>query len=316
MSTRDEPQTPHELKEKLLLKYQSHSLEDLPHGYELENSNGTCFCLETKENIKIKVPSPQRIKKIIIEDLKLLNGIGQAKEVKLKSDGYKTLKDMCEHPLHGPDAETICKLMEDENFQKISDWISEAYFPSHHLNTLCMSARDPENFLFMDIETLGLDGVPLILIGVAQASKGKVETVQYLLRDLNEEKAALESFVSLSGEETLMVSFNGRGFDAPFIKRRLKHHQMNLDLPKEHLDLLYPTRRLWKSELPNCKLQTIEKYLFGIERVEDVPGYLVPDFYKTYLKEDNIGPLIPIIEHNREDVLTLIRLLSLIQKES
>ncbi|HMK53905.1 MAG TPA: ribonuclease H-like domain-containing protein, partial [Methanobacteriaceae archaeon] len=94
------------------------------------------------------------------------------------------------------------------------------------------------------------------------------------------------------------------------------HHHMDLDIPQDHLDLLYPSRNKWKSDLPNCQLQTLEKHLFGIERVDDVPGYLVPEFYKTYLKEGNIGPLIPIIEHNREDVITLIRLLSLIQKES
>jgi len=316
MASRDETQDPHKLKEKLLLKYQDISLDELDHGYELETSQGACFCLETKENIKIKIPSPHRIEKIIIEDLKLLKGIGQSKEIKLKSEGYKTLKDLCEHPRHGSDAEVICQLVENQDFQKISDWINDVYFPSHPLNTFCMSARDPENFLFMDIETLGLDGVPLILIGVARAFKGKVETVQYLLRDLGEEKAVLESFISLVDEETLMVSFNGRRFDAPFIKRRLKHHHMDLDLPEDHLDLLYPSRSKWKSDLPNCQLQTLEKYLFGIERIDDVPGYLVPEFYKTYLKEGNIGPLIPIIEHNREDVITLIRLLSLIQKES
>ena len=52
-----------------------------------------------------------------------------------------------------------------------------------------------------------------------------------------------------------------------------------------------------------------------MERHEDVPSGLVPDFYKTYLKTGNIGPLIPIIEHNRQDVVTLARLLSQLYQE-
>ncbi len=51
-----------------------------------------------------------------------------------------------------------------------------------------------------------------------------------------------------------------------------------------------------------------------MERESDVPSSQVPDFYKTYMKTGNIGPLIPIVEHNREDVVTLARLLSKLQE--
>ena len=67
--------------------------------------------------------------------------------------------------------------------------------------------------------------------------------------------------------------------------------------------------------MPNCKLQTLEKHLFDFERVDDVPSSLVPSFYKTYNETGNIGPLIPIIEHNREDVVTLARILSRLHTE-
>ena len=122
-------------------------------------------------------------------------------------------------------------------------------------------------------------------------------------------------FFSLYHDKTLLVSFNGRSFDAPFIRRRMKHHHLDYPDPAHHLDLLYPARYNWKSQLPNCQLQTLERYLFDLERVDDVPGHLVPDYYRTYLHEGNIGPLVPILEHNRMDVVTLIRLLSLIQQD-
>jgi hypothetical protein len=306
---------PYELKKRLLLKYQDHSLEDLPHGTEVENIHGTCFSFKQKEKIKIKIPSPEKIEKQILTDLKLLKGVGRAKENKLKKDGYHTLRELAEHDSYGPEATHICNLVDDKDFTQLSEHITRVFFPSHPLNTLCMSARDPEDLLFMDIETLGLDGVPLILIGVARASGNKVETMQFLLRDLNEEKAVLESYFSLNHDKTLLVSFNGRSFDAPFIRRRMRHHQLDYQDPAHHLDLMYPSRSNWKSSLPNCQLQTLERHLFDLERVDDVPSHLVPDYYRTYLQEDNIGPLVPILEHNREDVLTLIRLLSLIQKD-
>jgi uncharacterized protein YprB with RNaseH-like and TPR domain len=114
-------------------------------------------------------------------------------------------------------------------------------------------------------------------------------------------------------ENTVLVTFNGRNFDVPFIKRRMKYYFMKNRFPQAHIDLLYTSRSNWKTELPNCQLQTLEKHLFNIERIEDVPCYMVPEYYQTYLKKNNIGPLIPIIEHNRIDVVTLARLLSRIQ---
>jgi uncharacterized protein YprB with RNaseH-like and TPR domain len=67
--------------------------------------------------------------------------------------------------------------------------------------------------------------------------------------------------------------------------------------------------------LPNCKLTTIEKHLFGIEREDDIPSGLVPEFYKIYTKTNNIGPLIPIIEHNRQDIITLAKIFSKLHEE-
>ncbi len=70
----------------------------------------------------------------------------------------------------------------------------------------------------MDIETLGLKGVPLILIGVARVESNHILVDQYLLRNLNEERAALEAFVSHVDDDTVFVSFNGQTFDVPYIK--------------------------------------------------------------------------------------------------
>ena len=91
----------------------------------------------------------------------------------------------------------------------------------------------------------------------------------------------------------------------PFIKNRCRYNRIdgNLDLP--HLDLMYFAKNLWSDELPNCQLQTIERELFGIEREGDVPGQYIPGYYDTYLEKNNIGPVVPIIEHNCQDIISL-----------
>ncbi len=168
------------------------------------------------------------------------------------------------------------------------------------------SLVNEKNFKFMDIETLGLSNVPIILIGVAEIEKDKIKTTQYLLRKPEEEAAVIEGYLSHLDENSAHVTFNGKFFDVPFIKNRADYWGLNsntLNLP--HYDLLYYGRYLWKNQLPNCKLQTIEKYKFNHERQGDVPGQFIPGYYDTYLKEGNIGPLIPIVEHNKQDIISL-----------
>ncbi|WP_405303272.1 ribonuclease H-like domain-containing protein, partial [Methanobrevibacter sp.] len=169
----------------------------------------------------------------------------------------------------------------------------------------CISLTDFENFKFMDIETKGLSNVPVILIGVAEIKGKDIVCSQYFLRDYSEEDAVLDAYLSHLDEDSVHVTFNGKSFDVPFIKNRCTYNRIsaNLDLP--HLDLMHFAKNLWRDELPNCKLQTIEREFFGIERKDDVPGQYIPEYYDTYLSEDNIGPIVPIIEHNRQDIISL-----------
>ena len=65
---------------------------------------------------------------------------------------------------------------------------------------------------------------------------------------------------------------------------------------------------MWKNRYPSLRLSAIEKEIFGIVREGDVCGQMVPEFYETYLKTGNCGPLVPIVTHNRQDVLSLAML--------
>lgn len=169
----------------------------------------------------------------------------------------------------------------------------------------CASIPEAENFKFMDIETLGLSNVPLILIGVAEIKGNNIVSSQYFLRDLDEELAVLKAYFSHLDEDSVHVTFNGKTFDVPFIRNRLNYHRVNINFNLAHIDLMYYAKYLWANDLPNCQLKTIEKYKFGIERKDDVPGQYIPGYYNTYLETRNIGPMVPIIEHNRQDIISL-----------
>jgi uncharacterized protein YprB with RNaseH-like and TPR domain len=75
-----------------------------------------------------------------------------------------------------------------------------------------------------------------------------------------------------------------------------------------HFDILHSARRQWKRVMPDCRLTTLETRLFGIVRDGDIPSSMVPEFYATYLATGNAGPLVPIVSHNRQDLVTLTRL--------
>ena len=96
-----------------------------------------------------------------------------------------------------------------------------------------------------------------------------------------------------------------KSFDVPFIRNRCIYNRINHDLELPHLDLMYFAKNLWKGSLPNFKLQTIEEEIFGITRYRDVPGQYIPGYYDTYLSKKNIGPVVPIIQHNCQDIISL-----------
>ena len=100
----------------------------------------------------------------------------------------------------------------------------------------------------MDIETLGLSNVPIILIGVAEIKKDRIISSQYFLRDIYEEGAVIEAYLSHLDDDSVHVTFNGKSFDVPFIKNRCLYNRINANLDLPHLDLMYFAKNLWKDD--------------------------------------------------------------------
>ncbi len=295
----------YKLKDKLLMENEGKCLEDLIKGEEIITSKGPCYEIKNTSKIKFNTISPKIAKEKILTDLKVLKGIGEARELKLKDEGYKTIEDLKDHERFGKDASLFLKIIETEDKIEIEDFICQCYPKSHPLVLYSSSFSNENDFIFLDIETLGFFNRPIILLGIAQVDNKKITVKQYLSRDIHEEDAVLDAFISDINENNVFVTFNGQTFDIPFIKNRMKYFNINKSINHPHFDLLHYSKRQWQDELMNCKLTTIERHLFNIEREDDVPSGLVPEFYKIYSKTGNVGPLIPIVEHNEQDIITL-----------
>ena len=295
-----------DLKRKLLLDFEGKRLTDIKNSEIISTDFGETLKITTREKINFQLED-NNFKNQINHNLKLLPKIGIKKEENLKNAGYDTIESLKYHDTYGDVASKFLDGIDEMSFCEIMDLLDNNRYSKKCRDNLlkCISLTDCENFKFMDIETKGLSNVPVILIGVAEIDGNHITCSQYFLRDYPEEDAVLVAYLSHLDEDSVHVTFNGKSFDVPFIKNRCTYNRIeaNLDLP--HLDLMHFAKNLWKDELPNCKLQTIESEFFGIERQDDVPGQYIPGYYDTYLSENNIGPIVPIIEHNRQDIVSL-----------
>jgi len=294
------------LKAHLMEEHQGTTPEDLFCGDEVETPCGPAFRIPSTHPLEVRLPSPAEVKGRLLSDLTLVEGIGPATERLLRARGYRAIRDLLPHRRFGSAARRCLEVLDSADPREVLEWVGRWYPRSHPalLQTACLHRGwDP---VFLDIETMGLFSRPIILIGVGKVSRRGLEVAQYLLRDIREEPAALAAaFASGEEERTALVTFNGKAFDVPFLAARAVYYGMPPPFDLLHYDLLHFSRRRWKGDLPNFRLATLERHLFGITREMDVPGALVPEFYDAYQRSGNPGPLLPVVLHNRQDVVSL-----------
>lgn len=167
-----------------------------------------------------------------------------------------------------------------------------------------------EDFVFMDIESTGLSSSPLFLIGVMVWEANGFVVRQYLARHYGEERAVLAAFHELCDQRRILVTFNGKSFDFPFIRTRCAATGIPFSLEIAHLDLLHLSRRIWKGRLPDCKLQTLEWHVCRRMRYGDIPGSEIPDAYHAFVHSGNARRLAVILKHNKLDLITLADLMT------
>jgi uncharacterized protein YprB with RNaseH-like and TPR domain len=292
--------------ESLLSRYHGRSFESVFHGTETVNEGGVCFVQKSLHDLAVRPVDPDRFREDILQDLTLVRGIGPATRKKLNAQGYGTIPDLIAHPGYRSVAEDVLSRLTDGSSAEIMDLIGVRHSKSHHSILGTTGMHKPEDFVFFDIETLGLFSRPIILLGIGSLENGRLLVHQYLLRDIEDEQAALLATVDhLSGEHPALVTFNGKAFDLPYLADRLAYYGLGSPSRAPHFDMLHFSRRRWKGKLSSLRLSALEKEILGISRSGDIPGAMVPEFYEAYQRSGNCGPLVPIVDHNRQDVVSL-----------
>lgn len=165
------------------------------------------------------------------------------------------------------------------------------------------------DLLFMDTETTGLgEDSYAFMIGVGYF-QGREFHVRHLLIDgEHQEKVALESFGDLLRVRPLLVTFNGKSFDLPLLRRRFDVQHLELPEEKAHLDLLHMARKAFP-ERKKYRLSSLEEDLLEFQRTGDIPGRKIPGVFARF-QRSGLGPMDVVIEHNRHDIVSMVTLLA------
>jgi uncharacterized protein YprB with RNaseH-like and TPR domain len=170
-------------------------------------------------------------------------------------------------------------------------------------------AAFPQGFVGIDLETCGLGGSALFLVGLVRHVGGELVIELLLARNYAEEAAVLVSLGERIRESTSLLTFNGKSFDWPTVGDRWRRYLLDRVAPLPelpHFDVLHHARRKWRRQLPNCRLQTLERMICRRTRTGDIPGHLIPAAYDRYVRTGDGGEIEGVLYHNALDLVTLV----------
>jgi uncharacterized protein len=146
---------------------------------------------------------------------------------------------------------------------------------------------------YLDIETTGLSPLGSYITTIALYDGRKI---RHYVRGDN-----LEQFRRDIDDYSLIVTYNGKCFDIPFIRQA-----MGLKMDQAHIDLRYVLRSLgYSGGLKGC-----EKRL-GLDRgdLEGVDGFFAVLLWEDYRQSGNPRTLETLLAYNIQDVVNLETLL-------
>lgn len=299
-------------KEQLRRDYEGQSFDQVLPGKVVQNEYGSCYRVSYELRAALRRGDAGATKQELLASLDLVPGIRQRTGARLAEQGIRTLSDLESHPRFGADAVRLRALIETGDTAELAEAVGSRLSRSHP-SVLGLSGLVPDSdFLFLDLETMGLfAGQPVVVAGLAVLESENVCRVdQYVVRNFQDELALVSAVGRAVADHGVLVTFNGRTFDVPFIAGRSAYYGLPFAPPPVHFDLLHFCRRAWKGELGSCTLGSIEQAVLGQSRETDLPGEMVPEFYYEYLRTGNAGFLKPIVDHNRQDVASLVSIFS------
>lgn len=227
---------------------------------------------------------------MLIHTFSHIPGIGQATEQRLWQAGITSWDLWQENlPLRLPNSSTreIPGIIEESLSALKNDpaYFTERLATSEHWRIF---PHFRETTAYIDIETTGLgDDADLTTIALYNG-----QDVKYYVNGRN-----LEEFLDDIWDYNVLVSYNGKAFDIPFLENYFK-----IELRQAQIDLRYVLARLgFKGGLKGC-----EKML-GIHRggLDGVDGYFAVLLWKEYEANNDEKALETLLAYNIEDTVNL-----------
>ncbi|MFB6208128.1 MAG: ribonuclease H-like domain-containing protein [Candidatus Nanohaloarchaea archaeon] len=228
----------------------------------------------------------------------LAPGVGEKTEQKLWKSGVTHWDQLSDSDIRKKDSiqnflEKARKNLEVGNSVFFGDKL-----PGNELWRLYRNFEDSANFF--DIETTGLSPEKNRVTTVSFHRDGESKT---LVRGEDLTRENLERELHKSG---MLVSFNGKRFDQPFLEKNLG---VNIELP--HVDLMYLFKRLGYTG----GLKSIEKQL-GVDReLEDVDGREAVRLWKQYERNNDESALDKLVRYNQYDARNLQELMEMVHRK-
>ncbi len=168
-----------------------------------------------------------------------------------------------------------------------------------------------EKILFFDIETTGFSPKTTILylIGCIYYKDDSWQLKQWFLDEPKDEKEFLISFLKFIKDFTLLIHYNGNGFDIPYLEKKCFHYNLeNNFIEYKHLDIyreIQPLKNILRLE--QLKQKSIEQFL-EISRDDPFNGGELINIYYEYLKTKDEKLQKILLLHNSDDIKGMLAL--------
>lgn len=198
--------------------------------------------------------------------------------------------------------------------KKIIDKIKKDQFNSKLFNSYFQDKK----IAVFDIETTGLSPsfAKVILTGIFIVENGTGTVTQFFAEELEDEFNVISETVKILEEVDVIVTYNGRSFDMPFMKQRAKNLGIEWKLDtKLSLDLYVVVSKhsTLGQSLPNLKQKSIETFMgFQVSREDEISGAESVALYNEYLRTKDKEKEEFILLHNHDDVIQLYNILPVI----
>ena len=183
---------------------------------------------------------------------------------------------------------------------------------TYNFNDKLLAETFTEQSLFFDIETTGFSPAytQIYMIGCGMRDGNDVVIKQFFAEKKEEEADILMAFFTLLESYDTIITFNGIGFDIPYIKAKCDSLSLEEHFSKKKYIDIFKIISSYKFllKLPSYKQKSLEDFL-GLKREDKFDGGELINVYKEYQKQPTEDSLFLLKQHNYDDVLGMIDLL-------